>query len=590
MAEAGYLAGPEVLPADPRSGVYARALQAAEVWSQHCQGIDDARLKEFREGRFGSNQGELVGANFRFPFVTMLLAYLMAQSPTPEVEAREAGGAGADVFGMLAGAGLFESEDAAREAFSDGLEQLLAHSYERTGSETYNKVALFRALVVGCGITKVGFDAELGLDRLDVVERQDLYCDPQAKFSLRESGYVIHTCAWDFERAAAFFKRLGIAIQPNYELRQATGLMGEAQKKFAPATEQPDMFRFAEVWCKHGSERKLYYFDAQTKTLLGEPLDWPFTLDREEFPFSLLTFNTQYLQALDGFSELEVTKKLRDQNEEGMAYQAKHIGRSRAKKIAYDTSKISPENVEHLKDPQDLRFVGIDAGGEDLSRFIRVIDFNSNTDSDLERVAIFKQAADEIDGQDELVRGAAGQVKMTATEAAVKDANSKLRTGRRVKLVDQFLTDQTVKRAMVARQLVSAETMAKVAGPQAGLVWSVFAPNPEDLVAGYSIGITAGSTGEMHKRDRIDRIDRFLDLGAKLNGAYGNMPVVRLHELVKDRQKIEGFRRIKKYINEDLLTQLEQQALMPAPMPGPGGQPVPEQAQPVPPEAAGVPA
>ena len=584
---------PPITGDDPRRK-YEQVLKALEGWSAYCQKWDDKRLKEYREGRFGRESGDGVSANNRFAFVTMLMAYLMAQAPAIEVEPRDTDGGGSEVFVKLAMLGLVPNPDEGRRLFADGFEQLLTHSYEESGCELPNRVALFRALVVGAGFTKVGWDAERGLDRIDAVERQDFYADPEAKYALSDGKYVVQTCAWNFERAEAFFKaKLNVSIEANFQLAEASGLMGKAQREHAPPTEKPDMYRFHEMWCKEGDKRLLYYYEARTRRLLGEPIPWPFELDSDDFAFDVLTFNTQYLQALDGFGELEVVAGLQDLHEDGMAYQAKHVARSRAKKILYNSSKINPEQVTQLQDAKDMRFVGIEAGDDDLRKHIVVQDFNSNTDADLERTGIFKREADEISGQDELVRGAQTQTKMTATEAAVKDANSKLRSGRRTKLLDEFLTSQTKKRAMVARQLVSPEKVAAIAGQRQALIWSVYAPNPQDLKCGYSIGITAGSTSEQHKRERIERIDRFLELGNKINAAYA-APVVNLIELAKDRQKIDGFRRVDKYFNAALVAQI---TAPPAPMqaPGPAGAvPAPaiqpsQQQQPSPQAPNGVP-
>lgn len=560
---------------DPRNK-YERCIDAAERYAAKSVNDFDRHLKQFREGRFGKDSGDGVSANRTFAYATMLMAYLMAQSaPSIEIEPRDTEGGGAEIFSKLAGMGLFQDADAARKAWADALESEQKHSYEVCDATVPNRVALMRALIVGQGGVKVAFDEARQLDRVDAVERHELYVDPQAKQSLKQGRYCLQTCIWEIEQAREFFEARGGHIEANWQYSDGAGIQGVLQKQMAPHNETPDMYKFYEVWCKEGENRLLYYYEARTKRLICDPLPWPFILDLEDFPFCLLNFNTQYLHACDGFSELEVVEGLQVTYEEGVEFIRRHVGRSRAKKIFYDKGKIDPELMNKVMSSKDMEPVGIKVeDGKRLSEYVQVVDFNSSTDSDWELLGGFKREADEITGQDELVRGADSQTKKTATEAGIRDANSKLRNGRRQTLFDDFLAEQVRKKSMVARQLVSPETIAKISGPRAGLLWSVYAPEPEDMLREYSIGIAAGSTSERHKQERREALMQMLDTGAKINQAYA-APIYNLIELSKDIARLNSVRRPERYIN----LQVAELVNSPPP-PAPAGLPTPAPAGP----------
>jgi hypothetical protein len=557
---------------------WRKVIEAAEAHAVSTKAETDDLIRQFKDGILRTSEGGEVSANFAFSYITMLMAFLMGGgAPSPEIEARDVDGGGGEVFMPLVQMGMFPNPDEARRQFADAIEQEQGYAYENAGSEYHNLAALFYGLVQGQGIIKLSYDVERGLDRADALWNSEFYADPNARYCLPQAQYVVQTCVWPLEQARKFFEARGVPkIEPNYKLGQGEGLAEAKQAKDSPEGALKDLYKFHEVWAKEGDQRVLMYFEGISKKLLAPKGPWPFRLDRDEFPFSQLCFNRQYLKLTDGFSDLQVTKGLQRSYEASVTFIDKHTKRSRAKKVMADKGMIDDDQMNLLEDPDDMKFIPVKVpAGKQLTDCVRVIDFNSGNDADMEVASGLKSIIDEIWGQDELLRGAdAGGKEMTAREAMVRDANSKLRTGRRQKILDGFLADQTRKRVMIALQLVAPEKLARIAGPQAALLWSLHGADPEDITAEYSIGVTAGSTSEMHKQERLERMGKFYERAKEANQLY-NATIYNLIEIETAISKIDGIRRPEQYQNPQAVAAIEQNGGAPIPMGPPPGAPMP---------------
>lgn len=474
--------------------------------------VKDYRGSHYTDVRSGDeNSEDNLTANFIFPGVNIAKALLVTNSPTFEIDPRDGSGASDKHFGPLVQMGLYPNTDAARRDFADALEDVLTHSYERCHSHDENEAALFDALTRGMGITKESFDVRRGLNRVDCIKRHELYIDPNARHTIRQAQWVCHLITKPIEEARDFFATLGVppaSIEPNYQLSDGKGYEADLTKRLSQAESgEKDQYRFYEIWLKDGDDRTCLYLAWSTKRLITRR-PWPFRLEIDDFPFSILAFNKQYVQLKDAFSELEVVDGLRKSQERMIRFFDKTTNRSIAKKMLFD-NKMSTEAIELLKNPDDFQFVPIDTKGRGLDGWFKLVEFNSKDEISVDKADKLKSYIDEITGQDEMLRGGSDGKDMTATESEIRDTNNQLRTGLRVKAYDNFMTNQASHGVQIIRQLGDPEKVRAIAGDKAAMLWQLHAADPEDFLCEYTVGVAAGSTGQRAKRERMDRFSRF---------------------------------------------------------------------------------
>lgn len=563
----------------------------------HCeaeQRMWDKFAKLYKDGSFeldaDSNTKGGVSANITFAYVNMKVALLMAQAPTIEVEARETD-CGNQSFGPLIQAGLFESDEEARRQFAEALEMSLAYTYEEAKSAVHNAAILFDATVKGLGISKESYDPIRGIDRIDRVRRCDFFVDPFARYDLSQAQYVVETCMMPIDKAREFFTGMGVdseKVQPNWMLADGTDLDADFARRNQD-TSKFDTFKFYEIWHKDGQNRTILYVAKDKASLLHER-EWPFQLDVDEFPYTFLAFNQQYTACKDAFTELYTVEGMRQLYEDTVEFINRHTRRVLAKKILLNGAVWTPDKIEQFKNAKDTEVITLGDGDtpiEDLTQSYNIVDLNTPADGDVRCVEMAKAIYDEVLGQDELVRGAETKEKMTATEAGIKDENSKLRTGRAQKQIDAFLASQTKHRCMIQRQLLQPDKVACIIGREKALLWAAYAGNSEDLVAEYSIGIQAGSTGERAQQQKFDDLTQFMMMANNVNASM-QAPVYNLVKISLDIARAKNFRRPQKYLNPGFENGMPMQPQMSLAGQSPNVTQMPMQGQPAQPQMQGV--
>lgn len=519
----------------------------------------DKFLRLFRDGQYGKNEGEgqydmkAVTANYSFAFVSMMLAIHYAQQPNIEVEPEDVESATFSApFMPLVNAGMFPSVEDARLDFADALERYLTRSYALSRTNKVNVQVLFQALVKGLGWSKESFDEQTAMDRSDCLRREEVFVDPYARFDVSQAFYVVQTALLPVERAREFFSGKGVnpqAIQPNYDLSEGEGLSAEQAKKNAPKLSEKELFKFYEIWWKDGQTRNVEWRAWSTHAgIASQP--WPFALSKDDFPFTPLSFNSRGVQIVDAFPDLLVVDGLRGAIEKVVAFCERHTTRSLAKKILVDSASVSEEKLAQILDPQDMRAVELKIKqGQSLDGAVRLLDFNSATDASFDTALRFKEMFDQITGWDELMQ-VSGSREMSATEADIREKYGKLRSGRRERLLDEYLETQCLHRANIAMQLVGPDKISAVAGDRAALLWQLYPYDPERFPLEYSIGIAAGSSGERAKQQRIDRLDRMMQRAVMVNQTrmqQGLPPAYDVQKIAEDIWKQDGIRRPQRY-------------------------------------------
>lgn len=532
-----------------------RILERASEQSTRDKKDYDKFVKQYRSGVMksevmNSQTAGWISANQVFGYINVLLSLLYHQNPSIEVVPRTDSGASEQQAQVLVDNKIYESIDDVREGFAETLRAVLTYTQEEGNSQIQNNACLFECLVRGLGWTKSGFDPVRGIDRCDALRRDEIYVDPHARNDPNQARYIVQICILPIDEARELFTALEYQgeIAANYQLSEGTGLESEKAKENDPATEK-DCFKFFEMWSKEGAGRFVDYFDASTKQhLMRRP--WPFILDYDEFPFEALSFNQQYTQVCDAFPDLQVVESLFRLYEYLIEYFHRHVRRSIAKKVVYDGDTFSEDQVEFLKDAQDLRFVKADRlNGRDIKSAIQIVDFNSTVDTAADLAKSVKQIAEQILGLDEIQKGGmAAQKEITATHAEILDDYGRLRLGRKQKIVDEWLQRQTRHRAQIARQLISPEKVAKIAGQKAAVTWGTLAYEPEDLIGEYTIGIVAGSAGERAKREKLRRHNSIFER-MKEGNALAGADVFDLVKMVRQMIRDEGENKPEKYEN-----------------------------------------
>lgn len=500
------------------SALWDSRIKDAEKQSERDRQNHDKFVRRFKDGHFGPQKdGEVkrgVNVNLSFAYATMVMAMFAAQPPAVEVTPEEGGYD--DEFAQVAQ--FFGSVEAAKEEFAKGLEKCLGHSYRLGKTQLANTVTIFNSTLRGQGWTKESFDPKRGLNRVDALRRDEVFVDPNARYDLGQAQHIIQTCVLPIDLARAFFAEKGVTkgIEPNHCLVDEKGMIGEQARLAEKSSNTKDLFKFYELWRKDGDYRGLDYRAFQKTEWLHRG-DWPFLLDNDDFPYTHLQFNTQFSSFNDAFSEEAVVEGLRETYNEFMEFMRRHTKRAAATKVLYDKSRIGEDEAKKLASAKDLEFVGCDEPGPGgLQSLIQMVDLNTNFANQKEIPLVAKAAADEVIGMDELQRGAT-QRKLTATQADIIDEFGKARHGRRQTLVDEALANQAKHGAQILRQLGDPEKMRKIAGQQFVQLMQMYGGNADDLVCQYSIGITAGSTSERHKRERIANLKDMIQIGLQVN-------------------------------------------------------------------------
>lgn len=487
---------------------WKKIISAAERAAAQNRADYDKFLRLFKEGQFKMKDGSAAGVsvNETFSYVQMINALLYAQSPAIEIESRE-GGDGAS-FGPIAQ--IFGMDPAKlQEQFAETIEQFERYAAEETQADGANNVALQEMSIKGLAWSKIHFDPIRKMSTVDTLRRDEIYVDPQARYSMGQAEYIIHINVMRFSQAEAFFAPMGpfSPLKANWSL--SDGDSDEAKKNASDKKTEKDQFKFYEIWLRRDGEKKILYMAYHADDWLCPEQPWPFTLNDDQFPFVPWQQNTLNQSIGDAFPEIAVVDGLRETVEECCEFMRRHNLRAMAKPVLLDADVFDDAMVEKIEAAKDLTLLRISKGGKEWNELAHVLDLNTPNDPTPNVAEFFQNKKQKILGESELEQSGA-QRKLTATQAEIVDEYGKLRMGKRQKIVDGCLTAQLRIRVQIDRQLADPECVAKLVGKMQGMLWSLYAGNAEDFLREYSVGIAAGSTGERAAQQRIQRLKDFL--------------------------------------------------------------------------------
>jgi hypothetical protein len=490
----------------------------------------------FKYGQF--KEGEGASANFTFSDVSLLMSVLYARDPNIVVTAQSAGDLPA--FDMLVQMGIFPDSAMAHEKYGDVLEKVESFIWRDSRTATQINAALFNAIVTGMGIVKISFDDDRGFSRVDTLSRDEVFIDPSARFELGQARYVAQVCVMTVEEAQAFFTKIGSQAQitkGNYKLSEGESLMAEMAKKNEPEDLEERYFRFYEIWFKGADgSRKVYYRDYDEELKWLHVRDWPYVMDKDAFPYSVLVFNQQYQQLLDAFTDLCTVNGLRIAYENIVEFYRQHVFKGIATKLVYDKSAFPDGDFEAFLDGDDLKSIPAVLGGRKVDDIIQKINLTEDAGNIIELASSLKSIKDEIFGIADIQRGASAK-KYTAKQAGIQEDWGRQRIDRRQAILDAFLEDILLKRTQIDLLLASSDKIARIVGPEGQLLWDMFDGDMDELRCLYSITVAAGSTGEGAKAQKIESMERCFKLLDAVN-ATQPMPVFDTVRLAEELLKL----------------------------------------------------
>lgn len=473
----------------------------------------------FKNGEFRAGEG--ASANFTFSDVSLLMAVLLARDPSIVVNPQNAGDLPS--LDVLMQYGLAIDPTDASNLYSKLIEKVCTFVWSDTATSDHVTAALFNAVVTGVGYAKVGFDAAKQCSRVDALNRDEVFVDPIARYQTRQAGYISVCCTKEVREAQSYFDSIGAQYQVkgNFKLSESENMIGDLAKSCEPDGDEKEKryFRFFEIWVKSpDGTRTVYYrnYDKDDDWFFSRP--WPYVLDSEEFPIIELVFNRQFQSAQDPFTDLHVVNGLRMGYENVVEFYRSHVMRGIASKIIYNKAAFKDVDLEAVLDADDFKAIGAEglAADVDLSNVFKVVNFTEDAGTIIELASSLKSIKDEIFGISEMQRSGGGK-KYTAKQAEIANDWTSARVDRRQQLLDEFMERILSVRTKIDLLLTPSEKIARIAGPDAALMWDIYDGDLEELKCQYSIKIAAGSTGAQAKQRRIESLERAFKLMESVN-------------------------------------------------------------------------
>lgn len=250
-----------------------------------------------------------------------------------------------------------------------------------------------------------------------------------------------------------------------------------------------------------------------------QEVDWPYPI--EGFPFAILRYNItpdEFIPMSDIAAALPQAEELKFLRQK----RALHLRRFNRKYAVDPTLYDDDESMETLT-------AGIDGGivKAHPNTVAPIQDAATSPDYDKHENAI-RQDYREITAQSELERGSGLRGEGTATEAALIDAASRLRSNYMRSLTEEFINDSFRILNALMRTYLDGSIAVKIQGEDtAELVWQEI--KREDILGEYDVEVVAGSTlpitQESRKRQLLELLNILLPLIQ--GGAIPALPILQ---------------------------------------------------------------
>jgi len=369
------------------------------------------------------------------------------------------------------------------ESFTDIDSSVLSYGARETDFDNEMKAMMSEVLLHSFGCVAYDFDADRMVSRARQVNIDDVVVDNVSSWRMRDQSWVAIRGVVNLEDAKIIFNDKD--LNPTIPLKNSKGygFSGNMRSK-ASYLESPDdreeVFEFWEIFAKYGQERERYYVSLNNEddflsieTVNPESVkgnnpvkwskksDWPFVLDKEDFPVEFLRMNER-TTSFYPLQEMALLCPLVKEINVIFRFMSDRTKKAASAKIIFDKS-ISETNLESLMSSQDFDALAIKLkSGRSIRDLIEILEFPGVTQEMLQNLAGLVSVFNESSGVTELVRGGSGTGRKTAKQALIENDQLGLRVGSMQYRIDDFLRRVGRKMNMINSQLTPKEVARRV--------------------------------------------------------------------------------------------------------------------------------
>lgn len=351
----------------------------------------------------------------------------------------------------------------------------------------------FDANLCGIGWAFYNFDTDRMVATIKHVPIEDVVVSDLGQWRMKDQSWVAIRHRIPIEQARIMFFDKDLMPNCFNSEKEANSVRGfQKLYRYAEtvhAGERDDFFEYWQIWEKRGTERKILCVadgsedflkfkgfsidkinsEDETPFVVGKEHDWPFFLDKEEFPLEDLR---PIITTTSFYGENEVVSWVPFAKQLSLLWagMCERTRKSFALKGIVDSS-LSAEEVRQLADSSDLPFIRCDSlGGKSVRELVQILDIGGIQPHIYDHFQTGKGLFDELTGMNELLRGGLISGRKTAAEINIVQSQANIRISRRQKAMDDFVKRVAKKIRLINAQLVPPEQAFFAIGSQEDLI------------------------------------------------------------------------------------------------------------------------
>ena len=404
------------------------------------------------------------------------------------------------------------------------------------------------------------------------VSPYDVWIDPTAS-SVRDARWVCQR-VWrtveEVHNDKSYKKNVREVLQGSvYEKDRHRSSWGSARdgRNTGGAEHLVDIYEFWDI------QRNLMgVFSDTSSGYLIDPIDWPYT----EQPFEMLEL---YRVPGEIYGLGEVQPLLTLENEaDATRTQMMENRRNTVPKFLVNGTLLNDDNQAQLESPEPGAAIVIDGATAPLKEAVVPLQLNS-VPSDLYRMfTIIREDMNRLSALDDVQRGADGEIRKSATEAAIRHREAQGRSAEKSRTVERAVARVAMRMIGMAQQLLRKDVAVRLLGPKLGeQTNATLTVGREMLLAGeeFDFSVELGSAGV---RDESSMRQEALLLFQTLSPLFGT--IVDPKPLVEDILRAYNKPELERYFIAEQPQQQQPQQPQPQPQQQPalppGGPPPPQ--------------
>jgi len=377
----------------------------------------------------------------------------------------------------------------------------------------------FDARINGLAATKIWFDSNRGMPRIENWNIDDFLVNKETKYTVRGADWVGFKTKIRYDR---FEKRIrDNKGNPDYNAEclehiRPTG----SSNKIKGYVKREQYVNVWEIWSK--DDGLLWFCEEYKDGLVRHSEEWPIPFDRECGEFSLATLSyTQESQTFWRYPDFFHRKYIYGKVSKAATHIMDQMNTGAVKKHIYNKDALGKEGATALASGEE-EFIPAKKG--DMRNLMYTIDRGGISSAVIEGFNLGKGLSDERSNVSVELRGGQGKTK-SATEAGIRDewANSRLDDARRV-VDNYFLPELFTKIAQYALYFMTDDEglITRLVGQKLAQYWPAQPVDPKVVKETFIIGVEPGSTRQSEKsKDKMDSmqymqsmVPMFMQLGA----------------------------------------------------------------------------